>query len=366
MADPKLVEMLKQRSEAWNQWRQHQRSDTLVDLEYADLKHANLSYKNLSYTYLSGAHLGGADLYRTDLSFAILHNAILGCANLGCANLGCANLHSTILSGAILHSADLHDADLRGADLRSAYLRRANLHGSNLREANLNDADLSFADLSFADLGKAQLAGTVFSHVDLSTTKGLASISHHGPSSVELHTVKLPQDGSALHFLRGCGVPDEWIDFYRAAVMSPIQYHSCFISYSSQDDTIAKRLHADLQAQGVRCWFAPHDMRIGDKIRPRIDEAVQIQDKSLLLLSEHAIASGWVEDEVEIAYEKERLQNREVIFPIRLDGAIMSATEAWARKLRDTRHIGDFTRWADPQAYDQAFGRLLRDLKKQT
>jgi hypothetical protein len=44
-----------------------------------------------------------------------------------------------------------------------------------------------------------------------------------------------------------------------------IQYYSCFISYSSKDDAFAKRLHADLQNTGVRCWFAPHDLPIGAK-----------------------------------------------------------------------------------------------------
>src|SRR5205085_5247202 len=107
---------------------------------------------------------------------------------------------------------------------------------------------------------------------------------------VELHTVKLPQDGSALHFLRGVGLLDEWIDLYRAQMMSPIQYHSCFISYSSKVGVLARRLHADLQDQGVHCWFAPEDMKIGDKIRARIDEAIHMQDKLLLLLSKHALA----------------------------------------------------------------------------
>jgi TIR domain len=187
---------------------------------------------------------------------------------------------------------------------------------------------------------------------------------HWGSSHIELHTVELPQNGSALHFLRGAGVPDEWIDFYRATIMHPIQYHSCFISYSSKDETLAHRLHADLQAQGVRCWFAPEDMKIGDKIRSRIDEAIHMHEKLLLLLSERAIKSDWVEDEVETALEKERRQQREVLFPVRLDECVMQTTQAWATKLRRTRHIGDFTNWTDPQSYQQAFERLLRDLKK--
>ncbi|GHO98887.1 hypothetical protein KSF_089350 [Reticulibacter mediterranei] len=126
---------------------------------------------------------------------------------------------------------------------------------------------------------------------------------------------------------------------------------------------MARRLHADLQDWGVRCWFASEDMKIGDKIRSRIDEAIHLQDKLLLLLSEHALVSTWVEDEVEAALEKEQRQQRDVLFPIRLDEQVMQTSQAWAAKLRRTRHIGDFTRWMDPQVYQRAFERLLHDLK---
>src|SRR4051812_32565389 len=68
----------------------------------------------------------------------------------------------------------------------------------------------------------------------------------------------------------------------------------CFISYSSQDQEFAKRLHADLQDKGVRCWFDKHDMPIGAKILDTLEKAIQHQDKVLLILSEGAIASDWV------------------------------------------------------------------------
>lgn len=160
------------------------------------------------------------------------------------------------------------------------------------------------------------------------------------------------------------GVPDEYIDIWRTMMMHPVQYHSLFISYSSKDNALAGRLHADLQANGVRCWFAHEDMKIGDKIRPRIDEAIHLQDKLLLLLSEHSIASDWVADEVEAAIEKEQRQKREILFPVRLDDAVMHTSRAWAAKLRRDTNIGDFTNWTDPHAYQAAFDRLLRDLKK--
>jgi hypothetical protein len=141
-------------------------------------------------------------------------------------------------------------------------------------------------------------------------------------------------------------------------------YHSCFLSYAHQDEPFAQRLHADLQVQGVHCWFAPHDMKIGAKIRPTIDQAINRQEKLLLLLSVNALESAWIEDEVEAALEHERREQREMLFPIRLDESVIQTSQAWAAKLRRTCNIGDFTNWIEPQAYEQAFERLLRDLKK--
>jgi len=92
----------------------------------------------------------------------------------------------------------------------------------------------------------------------------------------------------------------------KSLVRNPIEFYSCFISYSSQDDDFARRLHADLQQSGVRCWFAPEDLKIGDKFRMRIDESIRVYDKVMVILTEHSLASTWVEEEVEAAFEKER------------------------------------------------------------
>jgi hypothetical protein len=148
-------------------------------------------------------------------------------------------------------------------------------------------------------------------------------------------------------------------------MMKPIQYYSCFISYSSRDEILARRLHADLQDQGVRCWFAPHNLRPGTLIRKGIDDAIQLQDKLLLILSEHSVQSGWVGYEVETALAREIRQQREILFPIRLDNAVFHSTAHWAVSLRDQRHIGDFAHWADPEHYQKAFQRLLHHLKPQ-
>ena len=106
-------------------------------------------------------------------------------------------------------------------------------------------------------------------------------------------------------FLRGAGVPDTWIVYARSLVGQPVDYFSCFISYSSKDEAFARRLYTDLQNKGVRCWYAPEDLKIGDKFRQRIDDSIRLYDKLLLVLSEYSLASTWVAYEVEKALNKE-------------------------------------------------------------
>jgi hypothetical protein len=167
----------------------------------------------------------------------------------------------------------------------------------------------------------------------------------------------------SLAFLRSVGLSDNLIDYLPSLLNQPIQFYSCFISYSSQDQDFADRLHADLQNKGVRCWFAPHDLPIGARTWDTIDEAIRLRDKVLLILSRNAIGSDWVEDEVTKAFAEERTRKQLVLFPVRLDDAVMKTTEPWAGKLRDNRNIGDFRKWKDHDAYEKALERVLRDLK---
>lgn len=144
---------------------------------------------------------------------------------------------------------------------------------------------------------------------------------------------------------------------------APSDYHSCVLSYATENQAFAEKLHTDLQSEGVSCWFAPHDLKTGDKMRTQIYDAIQKNDKLLLILSKHAVKSDWVEREVELAFERERQPPETlVLFPIRLDDAVMQTNTAWAGDIRRIRVIGDFRQWQDDAAYQRALQRLLRDL----
>jgi uncharacterized protein YjbI with pentapeptide repeats len=337
MANKDQLKMLKQSVKSWNMWRE----------DHPDHK-----------PYLSEADLGQVDLTAANLEEAWLDRANLRGAILTEANLGRADLR-----GAKLIRANLSRANLGGADLSEVDLSEANLKKAGLVRANLREANLSKAILTEADFTECLMFKTVVADVDLSSGSGLETISHHGPSRIDIETIYKSGGKVPEVFLRGCGVPENFIQYMNSLAGPAFEFYSCFISYSSKDQEFATRLHADLQSNGVRCWFAPEDLKIGAKLRPAFDEAIRLHDKLIVILSESSVRSQWVEEEVETAFEKERKQETIVLFPIRLDDVVMETDQPWAADIRQTRHIGDFRTWKNRDFYKKAFDRLLRDLK---
>jgi TIR domain/Pentapeptide repeats (8 copies) len=274
------------------------------------------------------------------------------------------------LSHARLRQAALNDVGLIGANLTAADLTAADLNSANLTAANLGSANLTAANLSWSELSRANLSEaicwyTLLSDVELSDVAGLDSIIHKGPSTIGTDTLFSSKGKVPEEFLRGCGVPDALIAYLHSQIgsMNPIHFYSCFISYSAKDTGFAERLHADLQREGVRCWYAPEDLKIGEKIRVGIDDSIRVHDKLLLVLSKNSVQSEWVEKEVETAMEQERRLKRTILFPIRLDDAVLKIDSGWPADIRRSRHIGDFRRWKTHDAYQKPFDRLLRDLR---
>jgi hypothetical protein len=332
MADNQQLHTLKHNIQGWNKWRK-ENPDVKIDLTEANFNGINLS----------GINLSEADLW------------------------------GTTLVGAGLSDANLRRASLERADLSNASLSRAHLLRSNFSQTILSGTNFSSAFVS----------ATIFANVDLQAATGLEEVRHGGPSSIGTDTLVLSKGKIPVMFLRGCGLSDIEIEFaqlaargldsdqvarityeiYRLYCDQPIQFYSCFISYNSKDQKFAQRLHDDLQNNGVRCWFAPEDLKIGDEFRRTIGQQIRVRDKLLIILSKNSIGSEWVGDEVEKALGEEREQKALKLFPIRLDSAVLKAKDDWAEKIRLRRHIGDFSVWKDDAKYKIAFERLLKDLK---
>jgi hypothetical protein len=351
MADPEHLELLKQGAEVWNKWREAE-FYAKPNLRNADLRAIDLSKVSLEEADLTGVDLRGQDLTAAFLYDTNLTEARLTKANLSGANLVAANLYRADLVSAILESADLQAADLRDADLQNCRLIEANLNGSILNGANLNKADLN----------RATINATTFGDNDLSEVIGLESIVHVGPSVIGVNTLYKSRGKIPRIFLQGCGVPESFITYANALVQNAIEFYSCFISYSSKDEEFASKLYSDLQELGVRCWYAPEALGIGDKLRDKIDESIRVYDKLVLILSENSVGSEWVKIEAETAIKVERAHNRIVLFPLRIDQEVMEVRDEWLALLWRTRQIADFSDWRREDTYQKAFSRLARDL----
>jgi uncharacterized protein YjbI with pentapeptide repeats len=263
----------------------------------------------------------------------------------------------------------LNRANLKGVSIRGTDFNRGQLVKADLRDAALLGPNFRGADLSGADLTGARLFEAVFGNTNLSGAN-LERCEHLGRSTIDIRTIEL--SGSLpLSFLRGCGLSDKLIAYLPSLLNEAIQFYSCFISYSTKDQEFADRLHADLQSNAVRCWFAPHDITGGKKIDEQIDGAILMYDRLLLILSENSMKSSWVQTEISKARKRELGDGWRMLFPVRL--VEFEKLADWecldpetgkdsAREIREY-FIPDFSKWKEHDEYKKAFDRLLRDLK---
>jgi uncharacterized protein YjbI with pentapeptide repeats len=233
---PQHEEIINGGVEQWNKWRKDNPAVRPV-LTGVNLSGKYLVNVDFSWTNLERASLSGADLYG---------------ANFSNASVTSASLLKVNLTGANFSGANFSESQLIEANLDSAYLKGTNFSGT---------------DLSKSTLVSAYLNKTIFANTNLSGVIGLSECVHLDSSNIDINTIllsgPLPED-----FLIGCGLPEAYIIQIPALVeaIRPIQFYSCFISYGEKDEDFARRLHSRMRQAEMRVWFAPEDMRGGEKL----------------------------------------------------------------------------------------------------
>jgi len=91
-----------------------------------------------------------------------------------------------------------------------------------------------------------------------------------------------------------------------------------FISHSSLDKPFAKILCMDLEANGYVPWLDEWDIKVGESIPERISNGLEEADFVIVILSENAISSKWVEREWQTKYWNEIQHGRIHVLPLLL------------------------------------------------
>jgi TIR domain/Pentapeptide repeats (9 copies) len=279
------------------------------------------------------------------------------------------------LTGANFADADLSDANFRGAKCLDVDFSNANLSRANFYQANLSGASFVGANVFSTNFRESQMGQTVFANLDMETCIGLDSVKHSTHSSVAIECLYRFGSNLPLLFLKGVGLPQILLDYLPSLIEvgSPIQFHSCFISYSHTDEVFARRLWNGMRNERIRVWYAPEEMKAGKKLFEQIDRAINMHDKLLVVLSKESISSNWVQTEIRRARKQEKRASERKLFPIRL--CEMDTLKAWecfdadsgqdiAEEIREY-FIPDFSEWRNPEMFKGEFIKLCRDLRRE-
>lgn len=356
MANAEHLAILKEGVEVWNKWRKENKN-ILPDLRKADLHNVNLCNVNLNDANLHNANLFDANLFNAELINADLFGTNLSTARLSKANLflsrlNVANLANANLSGAVLFASDLSGANLNGADLSSANLTNANLFNTNLNSANIS---------------ASKIDNTIFGLTNLSTCEGLESVEVSGPCTIDFQTLRASKN-IPKSFLLKIGLPELFIDYLPDFYQEEgVRFYPAFLSHSWANKPFARKLYEALIARGVNVFFDEKKMKPGDDIFTSLSRGIELYDKTILVCSEAALNSWWVDQELELVFEKERNLQKEtgekigLLIPIRIDDHI----DTWSNGKRmaiKQRVIGDFRNWQDDAAFEKALNDLVNAL----
>ena len=113
---------------------------------------------------------------------------------------------------------------------------------------------------------------------------------------------------------------------------------------------------SDLEARGIRVWFAEWDIDYGDDIVEEIQKGLDETTKFLIVLSPEAVERKWVRQELSTAFHQALDGANIVVIPIMFK---QCKPQAFVR----TKKWADFT---DINKYDANVADLARRLRQRT
>ena len=105
-------------------------------------------------------------------------------------------------------------------------------------------------------------------------------------------------------------IPEEWMSVATTRI-------KVFLSHSSVDKDLARRLARDLQAVNIDVWLDQWEIQVGEEFAQSIKKGVDDAAYVIVLLTPDSIASHWVDQEWRQKFEAEAKTKRIGIVPVR-------------------------------------------------
>ena len=183
------------------------------------------------------------------------------------------------------------DAQLQGANLERCRLENVNLSGADLIRATVRDAE--FFGVDFTD---SKCVGTIFDRAQLFRCSfaraDLRNVSVYMTQVAFISFFKTQMDGA-----RFLDCLQARVDHRPQLVSSRSQVASCFVSYSSADRFPADVEQA-LHRADIPVWFRPRSSWFDSHVSENLARAIRLCDVFVLVISDNALNSRWVQDEV--------------------------------------------------------------------
>jgi hypothetical protein len=106
----------------------------------------------------------------------------------------------------------------------------------------------------------------------------------------------------------------------------PKPYH-LFISYASEDEEYAARLEKALRWRGLKVWFAPLSLVVGDKLLDSINAGLIASEYGVILVSAPYILKSWTNYELDVLH-RQHIEKDKKLFLVR-HGVDKEKIDAW-------------------------------------
>ena len=368
MANSEHVAIVKRGAASIKAWRKNNPNISL------DLSGAKFSSLDLDETDLSGADFSEAFLCGTSFTDANVSGALFRKAKIPYCIFVKTNLSNTDFSEAELFETNLTRVNLTQTKFRNSEVvwttfKRPTLLNTDFTKAELTRSVFVECDFANVTLMQARVSGTSISDSSLFGCKGIETVVHEGPSSVDFITLLrscargkgcIPPDLQT--FFLGIGLPKQLIDEI-PKIITGIQYCSCFVAYGEPDKVFAERLKKDFMAKGISCWVYSLDSTPGVRTWHEISQKRREAEKMIVLCSAKSLIREGVLKEI----EEQKDENPDKLVPISLDDTwkdLGFPVKHGANDLKPFLLERNYADFCSPENYEKELGRLLRGLEK--